>query len=217
MKVSERISILANVLEVACSRPNNEVGKLVKAVVSYANEGIRPALDDIRLETYFDLIAHDLDTQRNAAEVKSRKCSESAKCRTVRNGNSTNSPARRTNAANAATSKQKADANDDGESPTDDTSSIDDGSEDSCDAAEPILSSDFYASDATSSFEQMKAVYVKLGNNESQAFEVWKQLPEDERTAAFAHVQLMQGDPASRNYLFVYLRDREWTKAVSSK
>ena len=153
MKVSERISILANVLEVACSRPNNEVGKLVKAVVSYANEGIRPALDDIRLETYFDLIAHDLDTQRNAAEVKSRKCSESAKCRTTRNGSSANSPARRTNTANAATSKQKADADEDSESPTDDTSSIDDGSEDSCDAAEPILSSDFYASDATSSFE----------------------------------------------------------------
>ena len=217
MKVSERISILANVLEVACSRPNNEVGKLVKAVVSYANEGIRPALDDIRLETYFDLIAHDLDTQRNAAEVKSRKCSESAKCRTTRNGSSANSPARRTNTANAATSKQKADADDDGESPTDDVSSNDDGSEDSCNAAEPILSSDFNASDATLSFEQMKAVYVKLGNNESQALEVWKQLSEDERTAAFAHVQLMQGDPASRNYLFVYLRDREWTKAVSSK
>ena len=217
MKVSERISILANVLEVACSRPNNEVGKLVKAVVSYANEGIRPALDDIRLETYFDLIAHDLDTQRNAAEVKSRKCSESAKCRTTRNGSSANSPARRTNTANAATSKQKADADDDGESPTDDVSSNDDGSEDSYDAAEPILSSDFNASDATSSFEQMKAVYVKLGNNESQALEVWKQLSEDERTAAFAHVQLMQGAPASRNYLFVYLQDREWTKAVSSK
>ena len=217
MKVSERISILANVLEVACSRPNNEVGKLVKAVVSYANEGIRPALDDIRLETYFDLIAHDLDTQRNAAEVKSRKCSESAKCRTTRNGSSANSPARRTNTANAATSKQKADADDDGESPTDDVSSNDDGSEDFCDAAEPILSSDFNASDATSSFEQMKAVYVKLGNNESQAFEVWKQLPEDERTAAFAHAQQSQGDPASRNYLFVYLRDREWTKTVSSK
>lgn len=217
MKVSERISILANVLEVACSRPNNEVGKLVKAVVSYANDGIRPALDDIRLETYFDLIAHDLDTQRNAAEVKSRKCSESAKCRTTRNDSSANSSARRTNTANAATSKQKADADDDGESPTDDTSSNDDGYEDSCDAAEPILSNDFNASDATSSFEQMKAVYVKLGNNESQAFEVWKQLSEDERTAAFAHAQQSQGDPAPRDYLFVYLRDREWTKAVSSK
>ena len=137
--------------------------------------------------------------------------------RSIRNGSPTNSPARRTNAANAATSKQKADADEDGESPTDDSSSNDDGSENSCDAAEPFLSSDFNASDATSSFEQMKAVYGKLGNNESQAFEVWKQLSEDERTAAFAHVQLMQGDPASRNYLFVYLRDREWTKAVNSK
>ena len=153
MKSIERIPFLSNVLIVACSRMNNsEVGKLVKAVVAYATDGTRPAMDDLRLETYFDLIAQDLDSLRMAAEVKSRKCSESAKCRSTRNGSPANSPARRTNTANAATSKQKADADDDGESPSDDASSNDDGSEDSCDAAKPILSSDFNASDATSSF-----------------------------------------------------------------
>jgi len=62
----------------------------------------------------------------------------------------------------------------------------------------------------------MKAVYIKLGNNESQAFDAWKQLSDDERSAAFDHVQRMQGDPISRNYLFVYLRDKEWTKDVES-
>ena len=82
MKSIERIPFLSNVLIVACTRMNNsEVGKLVKAVVAYATDGARPAMDDLRLETYFDLIAQDLDSLRTAAEVKSRKCSESAKCK----------------------------------------------------------------------------------------------------------------------------------------
>ena len=57
MKPLERIPILANVLIVACERPATEVGKLVKAVVAYATKGVKPPMDDIRLETYFGLIA----------------------------------------------------------------------------------------------------------------------------------------------------------------
>ena len=72
----------------------------------------------------------------------------------------------------------------------------------------------FNATDATSSFERMKDVYGKTGNNESQAFGVWQRLTEEERTAAFAHTQRMQGDLASRSYLYVYLRDKEWTRAM---
>ena len=41
-------------------------------------------MDDIRLETYFGLIAQDLDAQRTVAEVKSHKCSENARCRTAK-------------------------------------------------------------------------------------------------------------------------------------
>ena len=88
MKSLERIPFLVNVLIVACSRPNAEVGKLLKALVTYATDGTRTDLDDIRLEAYFDLIAQDLDTLQKAAEVKSRKCSESAKCRIARNNSS---------------------------------------------------------------------------------------------------------------------------------
>ncbi len=207
MKSLDRISFLTNVLVVACQRPSTEVGKLVKALVTYATDGTRTELNDIRLETFFDLIAQDLDMQRMASEEKSRKCSESAKSRTARNGNAANNPAKKTNAANATNSKQKANADDANESITDSVSSC---SGDSYDSA------NFDAADVTSSFERMKAVYIKLGNNESQAFDAWKQLSDDERSAAFAHVQRMQGDPNSRNYLFVYLRDKEWTKNVES-
>ena len=207
MKLLDRLSFLTNVLVVACQRPSAEVGKLVKALVVYATEGKRTELNDIRLETFFDLIAQDLDMQRMASEEKSRKCSESAKSRTARNGNVASSPAKKTNAANASISKQKANADDANESATDSVSSCSDNSDGSA---------DFDSADVTSSFERMKAVYIKLGNNESQAFDAWKQLSEDERSAAFAHVQRMQGDPNSRNYLFVYLRDKEWTKNVES-
>lgn len=186
MKTIDRIPFLSNVLIVACTRMNNsEVGKLVKAVVAYATDGTRPAMDDLRLETYFDLIAQDIDSLRTAAEVKSRKCSESAKCRTAK-----------TTARPANVSKR----------------AIDNPPASTANDSEEKSETDFNANDPTSSFERIKQIYGKTGNNESQAFDTWKLLTADERTTAFANVQRLQGDLASRSYLFVYLRDKEWNK-----
>ena len=233
MRSLDRFQFLANVLIVACARPNAEVGKLVKALVTYAIEGKRTDLGDLRLEAYFDLIAQDLDSQRMAAEQKSRKCSESAKCRTTRNNGSATSPAKRANVANAtnaanssyaATAKPKAiadistelsDANTPNNAGNVDESNDSYDSIHSKETATGGNNSDFNASDVTSSFERLKECYRKIGDNESQAFGVWQQLSENERTSAFTYAQQMQGDLSSRTYLYVYLRDREWTKATS--
>ena len=186
MKTLDRIPFLANVLIVACTRmSNSDVGKLVKAVIAYAADGTRPAMDDLRLETYFDLIAQDLDSLRTSAEEKSRKCSESAKCRTTKS------------AARPANSAKKT---------SDDPSSL------AANDRENKSDSDFDASDPTSSFERLKHTYGKTGNNESQAFAAWSQLTADERMAAFVYAQRLQGDSANRSYLFIYLRDKEWTR-----
>ena len=224
MKSFDRIPFLANVLIVTCSRPNAEVGKLVKAVVTYATEGTRTDLGDLRLEAYFDLLIQDIDSMRTAAEAKSKKCSESAKCRAARNASSPAIPARKANAANASTGKPKAIAE------TSKTSSIADtaNAADNCDVSKDsneithlaesnsATSIDgFNASDVISSFDRMKVIYKKIGDNESQALGVWQQLSDSERTAAFAHTQRLQGDLSSRSYLYVYLRDKEWTKATS--
>lgn len=227
MKSLDRIPFLANVLIVACSRPNAEVGKLVKALVTYATEGKRTDLDDIRLEAYFDLIAQDLDSLRMAAETKSRKCSESAKGRTARYGSSSNGSTKKANATsttNATTAKPKAVTDVSTElSATNTFSSVDiavvsselSNGNHPKDTATIGSVRDFNAGDVTSSFEQMKECYKKIGDNESQALAVWQQLSDDERTSAFAHVQRLQGDLSSRSYLYVYLRDKEWTKATS--
>ena len=224
MKTIERFQFLANVLIVACSRPNAEVGKLVKAVVTYTTEGIKTDLDDLRLQAYYDLLIQDIDSMRTAAEAKSKKCSESAKCRAARNASSPAIPARKANAANASTGKSKAIAE------TAMTSSIADtaNAADNCDVSKDsnevthlaesnstVASSDFNASDVASSFDRIKVIYKKIGDNESQAFGVWQLLSESERTAAFVHTQRLQGDLSSRSYLYVYLRDKEWTKATS--
>lgn len=219
MKSLDRIPFLANVLIVACSRPNAEVGKLVKAVVTYATDRARTCLDDIRLEAYFDLIAQDLDTLQKAAEVKIRKCSESAKCRIARNNSFSISPAKK---ANTTSAKTKAVSGETKESPPTNNSDNVDISKESTDSMENDNteeykdSTDFNASDVTSSFDRMKVIYKKIGDNESQALGIWQQLSEDERTAAFVHVMRLQGDLSSRSYLYVYLRDKEWKNATSS-
>ena len=224
MKAFERIPLLANVLIVACSRPNAEVGKLVKAVATYVTEGTRTDLDDLRLQAYYDLLLQDIDSMRTAAEAKSKKCSDSAKCRTARTASSSTVPTKKANAANASTSKPQAIAETDITPPTADAANdvvVSDESKDSNEITHSTasnstaISTDFNASDFTSSFDRLKVIYKKVGDNESQAFGVWQQLSESERMAAFAHTQRLQGDLSSRSYLYVYLRDKEWTKATS--
>ena len=221
MKLPERFQFLANVLIVTCSRPNAEVGKLVKAVVTYVTEGTRTDLGDLRLEAYFDLLIQDIDTLRTAAEAKSRKCSESAKCRSARNVSSIAVPTRKANVANATVVNKKTIAESVKESPTADMSNVievftESEQSNDCEASDKTEGScDFNASNPTSSFEQMKECYKKIGDNESQALGVWQQLSESERTAAFVHTQRLQGDLGLRSYLYVYLRDREWTKITS--
>ena len=132
-------------------------------------------------------------------------------------------PSKKVNVANATTSKPKAMAETDITPPTADAANdvvVSDESKDSNERTYSTASNstvafgNFNASDVTSSFDQLKVIYKKVGNNELQAFGVWQQLSESERTAAFAHIQRLQGDLSSRSYLYVYLRDKEWMKAM---
>lgn len=193
MKSLDRISFLTNVLVVACQRPSTEVGKLVKALVTYATEGKRAELNDIRLETFFDLIVQDLDMQRMASEEKSRKCSESAKCRTAK------SPAKPVTTTRKAVCEPTQIPVDVEVEPTD------------ADVEEVVPDANA-EDDVANSFERLKAVYGKTGNNELQAFELWKNMSEEERNIAFANAQLKQGDPAPRSYLDIYLSNKQWEK-----
>ena len=70
----------------------------------------------------------------------------------------------------------------------------------------------FDASDSEYSFAILRDLYNKTGDNESQAYDVWKRLSETERASAYAHAQQLVARNGYRSYLFVYLRDKEWTR-----
>lgn len=205
--MKDHISILTNVLTIACERPNSEVGRLIKAIVGYAANGTRPSLDDVRLETYFELIAQDLDAQNMAARIKSKKCSDSAKCRSAKgsaNAARSRNNANAANVKNATDSTNVADATDVANADVPEILSDD----------KPPEASSSSESDAVSdAFVRLREVYGKTGDNEAQALGVWQTLSEDERIAALDYAEQIQGANTFRPYLYVYLRDRKWKLA----
>ena len=208
--MKDHISILTNVLTIACERPNSEVGRLIKAIVGYAANGIRPLLDDVRLETYFELIAQDLDAQNMAARIKSKKCSDSAKCRSAKG--STNAARSRNNAnaanvKNATDSTNVADATDVANAANADVPKI------LSDDKPPEAYSSSESDAVSDAFVRLREVYGKTGDNEAQALGVWQTLSEDERIAALDYAEQIQGTNTFRPYLYVYLRDRKWKLA----
>lgn len=214
--MKDHISILTNVLTIACERPNSEVGRLIKAIVGYAANGIRPSLDDVRLETYFELIAQDLDAQNMAARIKSKKCSDSAKCRSAKGSTNAAHPrkdANATNVKNATDSTNVADATDVANAANADNVADADVPEILSDDKPPEASSSSESDAVSNAFVRLREVYGKTGDNEAQALGVWQTLSESERIAALDYAEQLQGTNTFRPYLYVYLRDRKWKLA----
>ena len=73
MKAVERNPLLANVLTAVWKHTSAEVGKQVKAVVTYMADGTRTDLDVLRLQAYYDLLLQDIDSMRIALQLMVKK------------------------------------------------------------------------------------------------------------------------------------------------
>lgn len=68
---------------------------------------------------------------------------------------------------------------------------------------------------AVPTFEKVRDVYNKTGGNENQALAKWQQLSDDEKINALAYAESIAGKRDNRSYLYVFLRDKEWTKKAA--
>lgn len=68
---------------------------------------------------------------------------------------------------------------------------------------------------AVPTFERIRDVYNKTGDNETQARELWQRLSDEDRYKAFAYAESIATKVGYRPYLFVFLRDKEWTKKAA--
>lgn len=64
-------------------------------------------------------------------------------------------------------------------------------------------------------FEKIRDVYNKTGDNETQARELWQRLSDKEKSKALAYAETIATKAGYRPYLFVFLRDKEWTKKAA--
>lgn len=64
-------------------------------------------------------------------------------------------------------------------------------------------------------FEKIRDVYNKTGDNETQARELWQRLSDENRCKALAYAESIVTKAGYRPYLFVFLRDKEWTKKAA--
>lgn len=207
--------------EVLCGRSNSDVGAMVKSLYRNFTEGKVEKFADGGMEVLYQLFVADLNNFRAAKQ----KQSETNSCNAQ--GKSAKGKSRIKKQKSDATAEQDTcltvdnggnDGNedsDDQKSPEDpNVSATDDDSANSADITKPPEVAEGMSNrcETGRSFAILRDLYNKTGDNESQAYDVWKQLSETERASAYAHAQQLVARNGYRSYLFVYLRDKEWTR-----
>lgn len=207
--------------EVLCVRSNSDVGAMVKALYRNLTEGKAETFADGGMEVLYQLFVADLNNFRAAKQKQSETNSSNAQGKSAK-GKSKNKKQK----SEATAEQDNCSTGDNGSSDGNEESDADDSAEDSdvaatddesagnADIIKPpeVASESSDRSETERSFAILRDLYNKTGDNESQAYDVWMRLTETERASAYAHVQQLVARNGYRSYLFVYLRDKEWTR-----
>ncbi len=207
--------------EVLCGRSNSDVGAMVKALYRSLTEGKAETFADGGMEVLYQLFVADLNNFRAAKQKQSETNSSNAQGKSAK-GKSKNKKQKSDAAAgqdncstgdnDSSDSNEESDADDSSEGS--DVASTDDESAGSADIIKPpeVANETSDRSETERSFAMLRDLYNKTGDNESQAYDVWKRLSATERASAYAYAQQLVARNGYRSYLFVYLRDKEWTR-----
>ena len=207
--------------EVLCGRSNSDVGAMVKALYRNLTEGKAETFADGGMEVLYQLFVADLNNFRAAKQKQSETNSSNAQGKSAKGKSKTkkqksDAAAEQDNCSTggngSSDGNEESDADDSAEGS--DVAATDDESAGNADITKPpeVASETSDRSETERSFAILRDLYNKTGDNESQAYDVWKRLTETERASAYAHVQQLVARNGYRSYLFVYLRDKEWTR-----
>ena len=206
--------------EVLCGRSNSDVGAMVKALYRNLTDGKAETFADGGMEVLYQLFVADLNSFRAAKQKQSETNSSNAQGKSAKGKSKTKK--QRSEAAagqdncsggnGSSDGNEESDADDSAEGS--DVAATDDESAGNADIIKPpeVANETSDRSETERSFAILRDLYNKTGDNESQAYDVWKRLSDTERASAYAHVQQLVARNGYRSYLFVYLRDKEWTR-----
>ena len=195
----KKISLPTDLLVALAQLEDKDLALVLRAIISYANEGIVPTFTNAALKAFFSLFRSTIDDQRSFSEKQ---------CVTNReNANHKKSPAKKKDSKSSSSSAKSL-----SEVMT------------SADSVESDVVADVMPSESESqpvvttrndwlTLEVIEAVYPRLGSFRSESLNVWSQFSDETRKRAIDFVpSYLQQHPSASDQLYLnqYLKAQPW-------
>lgn len=195
----KKISLPTDLLVALAQLEDKDLALVLRAIISYANEGIVPTFTNAALKAFFSLFRSTTDDQRSFSEKQ---------CVTNReNANRKKSPAKKKDSKSSSSSAKSL-----SEVMT------------SVDSVESDVVADVISSESDSqpvvptrneslTLEAIEAVYPRLGSFRSESLNVWSQFSDEVRKRAIDFIpSYLQQHPSASDLLYLnqYLKVQPW-------
>ena len=195
----KKISLPTDLLVALAQLEDKDLALVLRAIISYANEGIVPTFTNAALKAFFSLFRSTIDDQRSFSEKQ---------CVTNReNANRKKSPAKKKDSKSSSSSAKSL-----SEVMT------------SVDSVESDVVADVISSESESqpvvttrnesfTLEAIEAVYPRLGSFRSESLNVWSQFSDEVRKRAIDFIpSYLQQHPSASDLLYLnqYLKVQPW-------
>ncbi len=195
----KKISLPTDLLVALAQLEDKDLALVLRAIISYANEGIVPTFTNAALKAFFSLFRSTIDDQRSFSEKQ---------CVTNReNANRKKSPAKKKDSKSSSSSAKSL-----SEVMT------------SVDSVESDVVADVISSESDSqpvvptrneslTLEAIEAVYPRLGSFRSESLNVWSQFSDEVRKRAIDFIpSYLQQHPSASDLLYLnqYLKVQPW-------
>ena len=195
----KKISLPTDLLVALAQLEDKDLALVLRAIISYANEGIVPTFTNAALKAFFYLFRSTIDDQRSFSEKQ---------CVTNReNANRKKSPAKKKDSKSSSSSAKSL-----SEVMT------------SVDSVESDVVADVISSESESqpvvttrnesfTLEAIEVVYPRLGSFRSESLTVWSQFSDETRKRAIDFVpSYLQQHPSASDQLYLnqYLKAQPW-------
>ena len=195
----KKISLPTDLLVALAQLEDKDLALVLRAIISYAKEGIVPTFTNAALKAFFSLFRSTIDDQRSFSEKQ---------CVTNReNANRKKSPAKKKDSKSSSSSAKSL-----SEVMT------------SVDSVESDVVADVISSESDSqpvvptrneslTLEAIEAVYPRLGSFRSESLNVWSQFSDEVRKRAIDFIpSYLQQHPSASDQLYLnqYLKAQPW-------
>lgn len=195
----KKISLPTDLLVALAQLEDKDLALVLRAIISYAKEGIVPTFSNAALKAFFSLFRSTIDDQRSFSEKQ---------CVTNReNANHKKSPAKKKDSKSSSSSAKSL-----GKVTT------------SVDSVESEIVADVATTESESqpvvttrndwlTLEVIEAVYPRLGSFRSESLNVWSQFSDETRKRAIDFVpSYLQQHPSASDQLYLnqYLKAQPW-------